>query len=73
MFSGAYVHTMKGKEYTIIANVIRDDGKFDIPMNMRTSVHRSAYLKYWRLKKDLSLDDNRRILFQQRRVLKKAN
>ena len=53
MFSGAYIHTMKEKEYTINADVIRDDGKFDIPINVRTSVHRSAYLKYWRLKKRL--------------------
>ena len=39
---------------------------------MRTTVHRSAYVKYWRLKKDLPLDYNGGILFQQRNVLKKG-
>ena len=47
-------HTMKEEEYKIIVNLIRNDGKFHIPKNVKTSVHRSAYVKYWRLKKDLS-------------------
>ena len=34
---------MKKKEYKIIANFIRNDGKFDIPKITRTSVHRNAY------------------------------
>lgn len=36
--------------------------------NLRTSFHRNAYVKYWRLKKYLSLDDNGGILFQQKGV-----
>ena len=44
------------------------DGTFDIPKNLRTSFHRNAYVKYWRLKKYLSLDDNGGILFQQKGV-----
>ena len=31
-------------------------------------LHRNAYVNYWRLKKYLSLDDNGRILFQQKGV-----
>ena len=34
---------MKKEEYKIITNFIRDDGKFDIPKNTRTGVHRNAY------------------------------
>ena len=63
---------MKEEEYKINFNLFRNNGKFDIPKKVRTSVGRSAYIKYWRLKKDLLLDDNGRILFQQRRVLKKG-
>ena len=63
---------MNEEEYKINFNLFRNDGKFDIRNKVRTSVHRSAYVKYWRLKKDLSLDDNGQILFQQRCVLKKG-
>ena len=63
---------MKEEEYKIIVNLIRNDVKCDIPKNVKTSVHRSAYVKYWRLKKDSSLDDNGQTLFQQRRILKKG-
>ena len=38
---------MKKKEYKIIANFIRNDGKFDIPKITRTSVHRNAYGWQW--------------------------
>ena len=37
-------HAMKEEEYKIIVNLIRNDGKFHIPKNVKTSVHRSAYL-----------------------------
>ena len=53
--SGVYIHAVKEKEYKIIDNLIRNDGKFDISKNVKASVHRSAYVKYWRLKKDLSM------------------
>ena len=68
----AYIHAMKEEGYKIIVNLVRNDGKFDSPKNVRTSVHRSAHVKYWRLKKGSSLDDNGRTLFQRRRVLKKG-
>ena len=42
--SGAYIHAMKEEGYVISVNLIRNDEKFDIPKNVRTSVHRSAYV-----------------------------
>ena len=61
---------MKEEVYKIIVNLIRNDVKCGIPKNVKTSVHRNV--KYWRLKKDSSLDDNGQVLFQQRRILKKG-
>ena len=68
--SGTYIHAINEKNYKIIVNLIRYDANFDIPKNVRTSAHRSAYVKYWRVKKVLSLNDNGKILFQWRRVWK---
>ena len=50
---------MKKKEYKIIANFIRNDGKFDIP-----KIRGLAFT-------EMLMDDNERFLFQWWRVLKK--
>ena len=43
----------------------------EIPKNSRTKAHKNAYVKYWRLKSDLTLDNNGLLLFNGKRVLKK--
>ena len=60
------IHTTE--EYKIIVNLITNNGKFDIPKTWGLLFT----VKYWRLKKDLPLDYNGGILFQQRNVLKKG-
>ena len=62
---------MNEEEYDIISDLVKKQGKFEIPKNSRTKAHENAYVKYWRLKGDLTLDNNGLLLFNGKRVLKK--
>ena len=67
-----YIHPMKEEEDDIIVNLVKNNGKFETPKNSRTNVHKSAYVKYWRLKGDLTLNDDDLLFFNGKRVLKKT-
>ena len=60
---------MDEEEYTIIVKLLK--GTFNVPVSRRTRVQKSAIVKYWRLKEELSLDTNGALLHQGKRVLRK--
>ena len=62
---------MNKEEYDIISDFVKKQGKFEIPKNSRTKAHKNAYVKYWRLKSDLTLDNNSLLLFNGKRVFLK--
>ena len=49
----------------------RSKEKFEIPNKLQTKVHKNAYVKYWGLKSDLTLDNNGLLLLNGKRVWKK--
>ena len=64
--NGKYIHAMDEEEYTIIVKLLK--GTFNVPVSRRTRVQKSAIVKYWRLKEELSLNTNGALLHQGKRV-----
>jgi len=69
---GKFIHAMSQTEYNIIKDLVINDGKFRISPCHRTKEQRSGYVKYWRLKDRLSVDENGLLLYEGRRILKKG-
>ena len=69
--ASGFIHPMNEEEYDIISDLVKKQGKSKIPKNSRTKTHKNVYVKYWRLKSDLMLDNNGLLLFNKKRVLKK--
>ena len=67
---GAYIHAMDEEEYQIISSLIKDGRRFLMPLQERTKAQKTAYVKYWRLKVKLSIDENGLLLFEGKKVLK---
>ena len=51
--------------------MVLNDGRFRLPRDETRKQKRSAYVKYWRLKSNLSVDEDGLLLYQGRKVLKK--
>ena len=67
-----YIHAREESQHKIISTLIEKKGQFDVPAEQRSRVHRTAYVKYWRLRESLSFDAKGHILFQGKRVVKKT-
>ena len=68
---GKFIRAMEVDECDIIKDLVLNDGRFRLPPCSRTRKQKSAYVKYWRLKSNLSVDENGLLLYQGRKVLKK--
>ena len=66
------LRTMKEEEYQFICDIVRL-GRCDIPVAERTREQKSAYIKYWRHKDKLTLDENGRLLYEGHVVLKEKD
>ena len=67
---GAYIYAMDEEEYQIISSLTKDGRRFLMPLQERTKAQKTAYVKYWRLKVKLSIDENGLLLFEGKKVLK---
>ena len=52
----AYIHAMNEEEYQIISSLKKDGGRFLMSLQERTKAHKTAYVKYSKLKEKLSID-----------------
>ena len=50
---GSYIHAMKDEEYDIIKDFF--SGNFNVPVADRKLLQVTAYVKFWRLRKGLSI------------------
>ena len=43
-----YTHAMEETQHKIISTLIENKGQCDAPVEQRSRVHRTTYVKYWR-------------------------
>ena len=69
---GSYIHAMVDEEYDII---IKDffTGNFNVPVADRTRLQKSAYVKFWRLRKGLSVDFEANLLYEKKKIIQKSD
>ena len=60
---------MEEEEYNAIRDLFNE--RFHVPVFQRSRVQKNPVVKYWRLRKNLSLDPSGHLLYQGKRVLKK--
>ena len=61
---------MEKEEYEIILKLSK--GNFYVPVSQRTRIEKSAIVKFWRLRKDLTLDKSGALLYEGKKVLMKS-
>ena len=68
---GSYIHAMGDQEYDIIKDLFT--GNFNVPVADKTRLQKSAYLKFWRFRKGLSIDLEGNLLYEKKKIVKKSD
>ena len=66
---GSYTRAMGDEENDIIKDLFT--GNFNVPVADRRRLQKSAYVKFWRLRKGLSIDFEGNLLYEKKNLKEK--